>query len=228
MVHIIQLLKVVLEDPPLEDFIETLRTITKNNPWCSELERLMRKGEVFGLAIRKDIRLTKTLYHNLPLLIVDLNQYLISRRNRQQEHLKKDYLQKSIDVVNAGFKYRSSWMNKNMQKMLVSQPDGEAMDVARGEGCRLIKRGGLNNYAEKIKRFRLEHVAGYWVEANQMVRRLVENLELKPELQDVQLKVDRHSSETVGPSNFASNRSQDTLKQRLLEANKLSKITRPL
>ena len=74
------------------EFIESLKIITKNNPWCEIFRGILEKKIELKVEIMKNVYLDQKLLLNLPLICVDLKTYLIEKRAINLEQAKKEYI----------------------------------------------------------------------------------------------------------------------------------------
>ena len=117
------------EENPIEQF-QNLKSITKNNPICGIVKKvfdsssspndsLMSKLSNLSSSLNLECFLNKRMIQNLPLMIVDLKDYLIQRRVTKLEQTSKDFLTNSIDYMKACRNYQSSYLLKNLQEELI-------------------------------------------------------------------------------------------------------------
>lgn len=181
----LNLLMTVQSNPSIGILVSLLKNITKNNPWCQAVDKFLRSGNQFKNESFGYLPIDQNLLKNLPLMLIDLKEYLITQR---EDHLAKTrgaYLQKSIDYLKAGERLRTTVMKLTPAEAVAGRVSSIAADISSGGLCNLIKVT-QHTKGQTLKAMRLEAVDGYWIEASEMVTKFVEELsnpsEVKPGL----------------------------------------------
>lgn len=167
------ILSTILNQLDTTQFVELLVSISKNNPWCLALEQFLNSGNKFKLEKMEQIPIDQSLLLNLPLMLTDLNEYLITRREDHQNKLRKSYFEKSIDYLHAGEKIRSKIMQQMPTAALSGNATSTVADVAGG-GAMFKPRKARRIH--DIRAMRFKSVNSYWIESNEMVTKFVDDL----------------------------------------------------
>lgn len=184
MIVNVGLLHAVLNASDVE-FIKILKLITKNNPWCDVISKILKSGKEIKEANFQHVTIDQRLRLNLPLICVDLKEYLIDRRVSQLERSKVRYLSESVNYMDSCKKFQSFAVKENLQKVLKDQEALEQFpnfDVAKGESIKLLQTNfnrrlpNIVKASEASRTFKLESVNDYWKEANYMVAESLEQL----------------------------------------------------
>jgi len=164
--------------------LEVLTQVTRNNPCCEVVADLVKsKRDLLSLPF--ELFLNRRLILNLPLMIVDLKEYLLERRISKLEHGSKEYLSNSIDYMRACKNYQSRSLANNLQAALKSRDTdigNDLQQVANGETMKYLSRRNRQNLnvlmkeMETSKAVKIDKVNEYWRESNQIVAGFVEQL----------------------------------------------------
>ena len=178
------LMRAVLSVPPAE-FVKSLRQITKNNPWCDAIERVLRSDQEIKESSFSGTPIDQKLLLNLPLMCVDLKEYLIQRRISQLERAKEGYLAESVGYMKSCKQFQSVAVKSNLKDVLKDRSYLEKVPrfaLSKGETVKLLQRNFnrrvpyLVDRSETHKTFKLETVNDYWKESNQMVSEFIGQL----------------------------------------------------
>ena len=166
----------------LFDFMQVLRQVTRENPCCKILEDVMRQRKPAEKLKLGDFAGDKHFMLNLPLLIVDIKEYLVGRRVVQLENVANSYLSNSIEYMQACKAYQSNLLRSHLQEILKDTrilQDKPAFRMAQGDTVKLVSHHHSMAVPDLVKQLdgskthRLEHVNEYWKQSNQMVTEFV-------------------------------------------------------
>lgn len=165
----------LLDLPNISQLIAILVSVTQNNPWCIAIQSFLESGNQFKPNNLGLMPIDQKLFDNLSLMLTDLNEYLIARRQEQQEKTRKVFLQKSIDYIHAGEKIRCRVMRTSPLDAVTGKFDSLVADIANGEFSSALKVSKPRR-CPKPEDMRLKEVNPYWIEANEMATRFMDRL----------------------------------------------------
>lgn len=172
----LKLLQTITNNPPIAEFVATLKIITKNNPWCDSIDKYLRSGNQLNQESISVLPVNQTLLKNLPIMLIDLREHLISQRVTQLSKTRQEYLEKSIDYLRAGEKLRSSFLRHSPYQSLKGTASSIAADISTGDLCGVIKSTNRPRVAD-IRSMRLDAVNSYWIDACDMINKLTAELD---------------------------------------------------
>ena len=158
--------------------------MTRSNPCCEVLTDLLKSKRDLG-SLPFELFLDRKLILNLPLMIVDLKEYLLERRITRLEYGSKEYLSNSIDYMRACKNYQSNSLANNLQTALksgVSGKDNDLLQVSNGETLKYLSKRHNQSLLNQMKELeaskavKIDKVNEYWRESNQLVASYVDQL----------------------------------------------------
>ena len=162
----------------LEEFVDLLGGVTRNNPCAALLGKFLREGKEPS-EIRVGVFLPDPqLKQNLPLMLADLKEFLIERRVSLLEHLAKSYLSNSVEFMKSSKLYQSALIKRELMKILQDRESIQSHPEFKLTGNDSIKLVGLHHNhriqdlvteSDSSKVMKLDKVNEYWKESNTMI-----------------------------------------------------------
>ena len=159
--------------------------MTRSNPCCEVLTDLLKSKRDLG-SLPFELFLDRKLILNLPLMIVDLKEYLLERRITRLEYGSKEYLSNSIDYMRACKNYQSKATLNYLQDAIKADNskvfDSELFAVSRGETVKYLSKqykpylSRLVQGSEASEEVRLDKVNAYWKKSNELVSEVLREL----------------------------------------------------
>ena len=171
---------------PVDEFVDMVGNITRNNPCCTLLGRFLKEHNNDIADIKVSVFAADTqMKQNIPLMLADIKEFLIERRVTLLEHLAKSYLSNSVEFMKSSKFYQSALVKKELMKILKDrefiQGDPQfkltTTDTVRMVGWHHNQRlQDIVGEFDSSKILKLDKVNEYWKESNQMINEFLTQL----------------------------------------------------
>ena len=158
--------------------------MTRSNPCCEVLTDLLKSKRDLG-SLPFELFLDRKLILNLPLMIVDLKEYLLERRITRLEYGSKEYLSNSIDYMRACKNYQSRYLQNNLQDVLNDKTKDShlpLLKLAKTDVSKYVVPKNKESLPTLVQEsdsspdLRLDKVNDYWKKSNGLVSQFVDQL----------------------------------------------------